>query len=439
MPLNITPSLLPPWLLVFFGGVVGILTSVWRWIYQHTLGALARRISVSVLVEEFEHSDAWLWLSFWAHKRLATRRLSSFILQRGDLEGMGPYHLLPGYGEYFFRFERLLAVFSSTKEKEEGPGDGASNGTFRFRPQRSLRLTLWGTTNHRHILSIIAQARQEYTESHPKALQYYSHRYSWWSSKPLTSRRASTVYLPGNLMQEILSFVRRFLESQSRYETLGIPWRTGILLYGPPGTGKTTVVQAIATELKLPLYLLSLASINSRNELAELLDSVQPRSILLIEDIDCVAAAADRMSEQVAKPGETPVAVATTASQSASQLQKITPSDLLNFIDGIVASCGRVLVMTTNYPERLDAALIRAGRVDKRWPILPATLEQLAAFYATATTAGFTNGLSFTDFVYGLPDPSTIADAQAALFAHAESLESQQQPRIISSGETANG
>ena len=42
----------------------------------------------------------------------------------------------------------------------------------------------------------------------------------------------------------------------------------------------------------------------------------------------------------------------------------ITMSGLLNAIDGVASQEGRVLVMTTNFPEKLDDALIRPGRVD---------------------------------------------------------------------------
>ncbi|KAK5139031.1 hypothetical protein LTR04_003974, partial [Oleoguttula sp. CCFEE 6159] len=44
--------------------------------------------------------------------------------------------------------------------------------------------------------------------------------------------------------------------------------------------------------------------------------------------------------------------------------QGISLSGLLNAIDGVATHEGRVLVMTTNHPEKLDDALIRPGRVD---------------------------------------------------------------------------
>lgn len=38
---------------------------------------------------------------------------------------------------------------------------------------------------------------------------------------------------------------------------------------------------------------------------------------------------------------------------------------LLNVLDGVVDTPNRILVMTTNHPEKLDPALIRPGRIDK--------------------------------------------------------------------------
>jgi chaperone BCS1 len=39
---------------------------------------------------------------------------------------------------------------------------------------------------------------------------------------------------------------------------------------------------------------------------------------------------------------------------------------LLNVLDGVVDTPGRIVIMTTNHPEKLDPALIRPGRVNKK-------------------------------------------------------------------------
>mmetsp|Transcript_6050 Transcript_6050/g.10458 ORF Transcript_6050/g.10458 Transcript_6050/m.10458 type:complete len:680 (+) Transcript_6050:54-2093(+) len=46
---------------------------------------------------------------------------------------------------------------------------------------------------------------------------------------------------------------------------------------------------------------------------------------------------------------------------------RLNLSGILNALDGVVDSPGRILVMTTNHPEKLDSALIRPGRIDKKF------------------------------------------------------------------------
>ena len=43
---------------------------------------------------------------------------------------------------------------------------------------------------------------------------------------------------------------------------------------------------------------------------------------------------------------------------------RLTLSGLLNMLDGVLSTEGRIIIMTSNYPEVLDKALIRPGRID---------------------------------------------------------------------------
>ncbi|CAK9036331.1 unnamed protein product [Durusdinium trenchii] len=72
-------------------------------------------------------------------------------------------------------------------------------------------------------------------------------------------------------------------------------------------------------------------------------------------------------------PADLPAAVVTVETESASkkksldvELDKLNLSGLLNILDGVVDTPGRVVVMTTNHPEKLDPALIRRGRINKK-------------------------------------------------------------------------
>lgn len=55
-----------------------------------------------------------------------------------------------------------------------------------------------------------------------------------------------------------------------------------------------------------------------------------------------------------------------TSSSFMSKTDKLDLSGLLNVLDGCVDTPNRILVMTTNHPEKLDPALIRPGRIDKK-------------------------------------------------------------------------
>lgn len=56
-------------------------------------------------------------------------------------------------------------------------------------------------------------------------------------------------------------------------------------------------------------------------------------------------------------------------------------SGLLNALDGVSTSEGRIVFMTTNYIERLDPALIRPGRVDFKQFIGYATEHQIREIF----------------------------------------------------------
>merc|ERR1712117_515319 len=47
-------------------------------------------------------------------------------------------------------------------------------------------------------------------------------------------------------------------------------------------------------------------------------------------------------------------------------VQKLTLANLLEVLDGVMEMEGRMLIITTNYPEKLDKALIRPGRIDMK-------------------------------------------------------------------------
>ena len=169
--------------------------------------------------------------------------------------------------------------------------------------------------------------------------------------------------------KEIIDDLDMFKKSKDYYARLGKPWKRGYLLYGAPGTGKSTMVAAMANHLEYDVYDFELTSVKTNTELRKLLIETKSKSIMVFEDIDCSLdlTGKRKSKEEEDGDGDDPAA-AKKKQEDAAKSSKVTLSGLLNFIDGIWSACGeeRLIVFTTNHVDKLDPALIRTGRMDKK-------------------------------------------------------------------------
>ncbi|CAL5077528.1 unnamed protein product [Urochloa decumbens] len=159
--------------------------------------------------------------------------------------------------------------------------------------------------------------------------------------------------------RRIMEDLDSFRGNKDYYRRIGKPWKRGYLLYGPPGTGKSTMIAAMANHLNYDIYDIELTSVYSNSDLRDLFINMTSKSIIVIEDIDCCFD--DFNGQRMKKKGRS-----IPSGHVIEVKQKVTLSGLLNFIDGVwsAQSGEQIVVLTTNFPDKLDQALIRRGRMD---------------------------------------------------------------------------
>ncbi|OJD10334.1 hypothetical protein AJ78_08614 [Emergomyces pasteurianus Ep9510] len=135
----------------------------------------------------------------------------------------------------------------------------------------------------------------------------------------------------------ILKNIKDLLDKQalSWYTRRGILYQRGFLLYKPSEIKKSSFSLSVAGRFKLNIYVLNLLSI----------------------DDSCL-----NISEMIENAGPGVV----RAAQKRNSQRNVSLFALLNALDGVSSQEGRLLIMTTNHIERLDDALIRPERVDRK-------------------------------------------------------------------------
>lgn len=135
--------------------------------------------------------------------------------------------------------------------------------------------------------------------------------------------------------------------------------RNGILLHGEPGNGKTAIAEGLAGTLGLPFINMSFGSVASgfvnvtTENIVKLFKDARRQApcVLFMDEIDSVASA------RQPGPGTT------------EEGPKITNTLLTELVN--TRGTGVVIMMATNFLDRLDTAAIREGRVDFKIEVPP--------------------------------------------------------------------
>lgn len=207
--------------------------------------------------------------------------------------------------------------------------------------------------------------RESYVTVRASKSQYGDESWETTILRPI--RPLETIHFDEKTKAELVADIRNYLDPATRrfYTQRGIPYRRGYLLHGPAGTGKTSLSLGLAGLFGLELYLLHVPSVRTDTDLERLFTTLPPRCFILLEDIDAVGIKnRGNFNGDDQEDSEDDDEEDEDRSHYGPRCQ-ISLSGLLNVLDGVASQEGRIVLMTSNFAERLDRALVRPGRIDR--------------------------------------------------------------------------
>jgi cell division protease FtsH len=188
------------------------------------------------------------------------------------------------------------------------------------------------------------------------------------STRPETVKASSTKPVLWEEVQGVdaakdeLMDVTAWLREPDRFAGLGAQAPRGVLLYGPPGTGKTMLARAVAAQAGVDFYAASGSSFvemfvgRGAARIRRLFKEARKsgRAVIFIDELDAIGGHRGGGGD------------------GGSSEREQALNQLLVELDGFEKDPGMVIVIAaSNHVDKLDKALLRPGRFDRRVLVAP--------------------------------------------------------------------
>ncbi|PDS95479.1 hypothetical protein CO659_22825 [Rhizobium sp. S9] len=166
--------------------------------------------------------------------------------------------------------------------------------------------------------------------------------------------------LPG--YEEVKPWARDLVKGVSRWRQRTLEWkltRAGVLVSGLPGTGKTLFASALATALGMRLVSTTVGAWQATGTLDDMLAAMRKTfesvndgkgAVLFIDEIDAIGTRLTRPS-----------------GHHGDHYWQVVVTDFLTLLSSLGE--GVIIVAATNYPDWIDPAILRAGRIDEHFTL----------------------------------------------------------------------
>lgn len=267
--------------------------------------------------------------------------------------------------------EHSILIYSYTKTSDE-LNKFLKSVTIKYKKNKKYKLN-----NQQKIFSV--------TREKDKAGAFYT--FSIVSTDFKSNKRFDNIFFEQKDM--LINRLNFFLNNSEYYTDKGIPYTLGILFYGLPGCGKTSTIKAIANYTKRHIMDINLSKIKTCSELLKLFINEElgeynvpiDKRIIVVEDIDCMLDIVKERRQYIVIDGPDKDGNDANINKPDDQIntdyfkkfeknydsfydEPLNLSFILNLIDGVMEQSGRIIIITTNYPDKLDSALLRPGRID---------------------------------------------------------------------------
>jgi hypothetical protein len=208
----------------------------------------------------------------------------------------------------------------------------------------------------------------------------YVNTFELKSIGPVNKKKTfDTLFYPQK--DELIKILQKFRDGKMYPAHIPMDNKLGIILYGPPGTGKTGTVSAIANMLKRNLLIINFTTITTCKQLDEILDCKNySKYVYVFDEFDCIldvisgssGGAANREKKEdwaqllLCAEGEERKSILEMVRQGRTRKDD-SPIDLaylLQKLDGLETAENRIIIATTNNPDKINPALLRPGRFD---------------------------------------------------------------------------